>query len=367
MNSHFQPNNPRKRHQLLHEEAPANHIGRIKDIKSLRAHLQTAIEIEHATIPAYLTALYTIDVATNSFAYQAIQGVVMEEMLHMIQSANILNAIGGHPDIDKMDFIPNYPTSLPHSNKSFTISLQKFSKDTLDVFLHIEMPAAHGALPEGDHYTTIGQFYNAIKHALRHLNQVTPGGIFTGESARQVTSQHYYGSGGKLIPVFSLTDALLGINEIMGQGEGIDGSIFDPDHTLFGDEIEYAHYFKFNEVRCEQRYLITDSVQCPPSGEKVEVNWQAALNMQANPKMSDYPIDSPIYNKTYQFNRTYMTLLTGIHDACNGQPELLMKSIPLMYDLKYKALDLMNTPIGNGQMAGPSFEYVKIDRSQTDR
>jgi hypothetical protein len=32
-----------------------------------------------------------------------------------------------------------------------------------------------------------------------------------------------------------------------------------------------------------------------------------------------------------------------------------------MYDLKYKALELMNTPIGNGKTAGPSFEYVKLD------
>lgn len=30
-----------------------------------------------------------------------------------------------------------------------------------------------------------------------------------------------------------------------------------------------------------------------------------------------------------------------------------------MYDLKYKALVLLNIPIGNGETARPTFEYVK--------
>jgi hypothetical protein len=31
-----------------------------------------------------------------------------------------------------------------------------------------------------------------------------------------------------------------------------------------------------------------------------------------------------------------------------------------MYDLKYKAIELMTIPDDNGKMVGPSFEYVKI-------
>lgn len=42
-------------------------------LEELRSHLQTAIEIEHATIPTYLCALYSIKDGTNTFAAQNIQ------------------------------------------------------------------------------------------------------------------------------------------------------------------------------------------------------------------------------------------------------------------------------------------------------
>lgn len=361
MNGHTPPNRAqRRRHQLLFADANLKECGSIVSIEQLRGHLQTTIEIEHSTIPTYLCALYSINAQSNPFAYQTIQSVVMEEMLHMILAANILNAIDGHPAINEPQFIPDYPTYLPHSDQAFLVPLQKFSKDTIQVFLDIEKPAKRIAPAEADDYKTIGQFYAAIKHALCYFDFITPGGIFTGNKARQVTSQHYYGGGGKLIPIFKLADALEAIYEIIGQGEGLNGSNIDPDHQLFGEEIEYAHYFRFNEIMHERRYLPSDSPHYPPSGRPVQGNWHDVLNMQPNPKMKDYPEGSELWNKTYEFNLSYMALLFSIHNACNGNPELLMTAIPIMYDLKYKALDLMHTPIGNGKTAGPSFEYISI-------
>ena len=38
---------------------------RIETIDSLHEHLQWAIELEHATIPPYLCALYSLDPARN--------------------------------------------------------------------------------------------------------------------------------------------------------------------------------------------------------------------------------------------------------------------------------------------------------------
>lgn len=93
--------------------------GTIKTLPQLREHLQTAIQLEHTTIPPYLTTLYTLDERRNRFAYQAIQGVVMEEMLHMIQVCNILNALGGSPAINTPHFIrntrPRCPTATTRS------------------------------------------------------------------------------------------------------------------------------------------------------------------------------------------------------------------------------------------------------------
>lgn len=330
-------------------------------LEQLRGHLQTAIEIEHATIPTYLCALYSIRDGTNSFAAQAIQGVVMEEMLHMLLACNILNAIGGRPVIDHPEFIPEYPTYLPHSADLFLVPLQKFDKDTIQVFLDIEKPAQRIAPPQPDHWDTIGQFYKSLKIALVHLDRTTPGGIFNGDPARQMQPHHYYGGGGKLVAVHCLHDAILAIDEIVGQGEGVNGTIIDSDSTLFGEDVEYAHYFRFNEIMCERRYLPTDKANEPPNGPPVAVDWDAAWNMQPNPKMANYPPGSELQEKTLGFNRTYMTLLRSIHDAVNGNPPELMKAVPLMYDLKYKALELMVTPWKDGMTAGPSFEYVPPD------
>jgi hypothetical protein len=327
-------------------------------VEQLRAHFQTAVELEHSTLPPYLCALYTMDAEKNAFAYQAIQGVVMEEMLHMIQAANILTAIGGSPELYSPKFIPEYPTYLPHSDDAFLVPLQKFSKETLrEVFLKIEMPKAKAAPPQPNHYHTIGQFYMALRDALIRLGPK----IFTGNPAWQVTPNDYYGGGGGLLAVYSLDHALQGIDEIIGQGEGIDGTIEDTDHPMFGQGIEYAHYFRFNEVLEERQYRAGDHPDKPPTGAPVAVDW-TATDMKPNPKMKDYPVGSPLWRMTLDCNKTYMKLLHTIQVACTGAPQQLRQAIPVMYDLKYKIQALMNVPLddGSGQHAGPSFEYVAI-------
>lgn len=355
----FHPKTSRKRHQLIHQAIPCLECGTITSIEALRGHLQTAIEIEHSTIPPYLTALYSLKEGSNPFAYQTIQAVVMEEMLHMILAANILNAIGGTPVINKANFVPNYPSYLPHSDEAFKVPLQKFDKDTLGVFLQIEKPAAECAPPQPDNWSTIGQFYLAITYALRFFDALTPGGIFTGDAGKQLTENDYYGGGGKLVAVHNLDDALLAINEIVGQGEGMNSdSILDTDHELFGEEIDYAHYFKFNEVMLERRYCPTDTPDDPPSGAPVAVDWAAVYNIKPNPKMADYPTGSPLWQQSRAFNQTYTALLDSLHNACNGQPAVIKQAVPLMFELKYQAQALMKTPYRDGMNAGPSFEFV---------
>jgi bacterioferritin (cytochrome b1) len=68
----------------------------LDDIERLRHWIQTAIKLEFTTIPAYLTALYSI-VDKTSDAYQTMRSVVVEEMFHVNQIANLLVSIGGTP------------------------------------------------------------------------------------------------------------------------------------------------------------------------------------------------------------------------------------------------------------------------------
>src|SRR5262249_54375744 len=99
----------------------------ISTIQHLRDHLQWAIELEHCTLPPYLCALYSMKPGHNREAVANMASVFIEEMLHMTLAANVLNAIGGRPVLDKPDFTPRYPTYLPHSANTFQVSLAAFS------------------------------------------------------------------------------------------------------------------------------------------------------------------------------------------------------------------------------------------------
>src|SRR5205814_9740901 len=118
-------------------------------------HLQWAIALEHATLPPYMCALYSIAPGTNREASAAIASVLIEEMLHMTLAANVLNAIGGAPVLDAPGFIPRYPAYLPHSADAFLVPLSRFSPATVETFMKIEKPEGQNAPAEADRFDTI--------------------------------------------------------------------------------------------------------------------------------------------------------------------------------------------------------------------
>jgi hypothetical protein len=85
---------------------------RIETLESLREHLQWAIELEHATLPPYLCALYSLDPSRNPEAVQVVGSVFAEEMIHLALAANLLNAVGGQPRLDTPQMLPRHPRRL---------------------------------------------------------------------------------------------------------------------------------------------------------------------------------------------------------------------------------------------------------------
>ena len=352
----------------------------IKDLPHLKECLLTALKLELSTIPPYLCGLYTIKEGSNVEAAALIRSVVVEEMLHMILVANILNAITDTKNLKKdeklfdvKNIIADYPTVLPGNiapevpagDPPFKVHLLKFSREAIDEFSTIERPSdPNSPITNPTEFDSIGQFYQAIRYGLERLNKESKGKIFNGDPKRQVTPEHYYGSGGKIIKVENYNDAVAAIEEIVGQGEGIDGTIAT-DEVMFGENIEYAHYFKFQEINYGRMYSANDTnfqmpVKSIPTGKQFLVSWSSVYNMKANPKMEDYKHNPELLQKATDFNKTYVTLLNNINDAVSGQPDMLIKGITVMYDLKYKAIELLNIPLGNGECAGPTFEYVKV-------
>ncbi|MDX2121082.1 MAG: ferritin-like protein [Gemmatimonadota bacterium] len=337
----------------------------ITTLASLRTHLQWALELEHSTIPPYLCALYSIPDGSNVAVSALIRSVVMEEMLHMVLAANLLNAVGGKPDVSHRKFVPSYPAYLPHSDKAFQVNLLPFSTQAVDTFLKIERPMKPRARPRGSKYHTIGQFYAAVLEGVELLERrARKRGktIFTGKRRHQIAGeQWYYGGGGAPIMVVDLDSARKAIHEIMEQGEGLDHTIFDGDNQ-FGQVDELAHYFRFYEIRKGRRYLPTDAPHHLPHGAELPVDWSARYPMTPNPKVRDFRKQPGIHRLMVEFNQRYTALLQALHTAFNGKPAALRDAVPLMYELKYRAQALMTIPTGraDGSTAGPSFELVPV-------
>jgi hypothetical protein len=335
--------------------------GRIATLDSLREHLQWAIELEHFTIPPYLCALYSLDPARNAEAVEVVVSVLVEEMLHLTLAANLLNAVGGRPQIDTPRMLLPYPRPLPHSDGAFEVPLARFSRESLDIFLEIERPAPPGAPPEGEQYESIGQFYEAIRCGLielcEHLGEAQ---VFRSDPARQVTDADVYTGGGSIVTVTSLDSALAALEEIVEQGEGAQLEVWDGDaDVLHPERPQVAHYFRFQELKLGRRYRRGDTPQSGPTGETIVVDWDAVLPMRPNPRTGDHAPDSPIRTAQEAFNQAYCALLHQLHHAFNGRPEVLAPAIGAMYGLTDLAQVLMRMPTEDGlTTAGPTFEYV---------
>src|SRR4051812_6448817 len=117
----------------------------------LRELLQAAVTLELSTIPPYLCALYSMHPHGNDEAKLVIRSVVVEEMLHMVLAANVLNAIGGTPLVAGAEHAPRYPHELPDG---VILDLLPFSPQAVEAFLTVENPghsshSAHDAAPNG--------------------------------------------------------------------------------------------------------------------------------------------------------------------------------------------------------------------------
>ena len=334
----------------------------ITTVDSLRQHLQWAIEFEHCTLPPYLCALYSIKDGHNREAAEVIHSVFIEEMLHLTLAANLLNAVGGSPQLDTPRIIPSYPAYLPHSSRSFLIPLMKFSKEALEVFLQIERPSLVASPAEDDRFHTVGQFYEALEEGLVRLsNDLGERALFSGDPARQVTDRLYYGGSGRIIAVHDLKSALAALEEIVGQGEGLQHEkIWDGDRDMFHPERpQVAHYFRFNQLLLGRRYQPGDTPQSGPTGEPIPVEWDAVHDMRPNPRTSDCPDGSEIHEELEAFNHAYSSCLHLLHRSFNRSPRLLAVATGAMYGLKEHAVRLMTLPTGDGSTTvGPSFEYV---------
>jgi hypothetical protein len=336
------------------------HDGLISTLQNL---LQTAAEIELATIPIYLYAYYSINRAPiytspqmKLFANMAgatIMSVAVEEMLHMSLSCNILYAIGGQPQLYGKS-PSTFPTNLPgHERlgpdaKPMAIPLARFSYNQLWKFLEIEYPATADAPPEDANWQTIGQIYSYIR-CIISCNKLTDSDFQAGAAAYQVQPENYspnnidtvsaraafvasqppsgpdsaasqaafanrpdsHAGAVQLLTIQSKTDALAAIATISDQGEGYrHTSVDDPSKQ------ELSHYYKFLTLQSAlPGYPELDKLPAaPPPPPAAPVGpgelYSIVFPFPDNPTTATYPADfqdlSNFCNGLYQ----YMLILT---------------------------------------------------------
>lgn len=341
----------------------------ISCIHTLRDALQTAIELEHSTIPPYLTANFTLKGDKNAYISNLIGSIVGEEMLHMSIACNLLNAINGNPAINKSDFVPKYPGNLPGTvEASLVVGLKAFSmevvKDTFMVIEEPENPNVYASNVVMKSQLTIGEFYENIKRQLiLQEKEAKQKGetIFTGKLSNQLTYAKFFPEK-LLFPITDIDTAIRGIDIIVDQGEGTSNDPFVSPDDEPDSVVELAHYYRFEEIT-KGKTLVKDP-NAPKgysfSGEEIPFDPSAVVEMWPNPRMNAYPVDSVAFTYSKFFNYTYTSLLNSLHRTFNGETEQINAAMGLMFALRLYALKLLQTPDPNheGYMAGPSFEFV---------
>jgi hypothetical protein len=351
----------------------------IETIDDLKYYLAVALKLEHATIPPYLTALYSIVPGSNREAANIIRLVAVEEMLHMTLVANLMNAIGATPDPTGDDFVPEYPAYLPDGERDFQVNISALSRETIDNFLQIERPAPPpteqqrraccgrqrppAALlkvsrdaPHLEFYS-IGEFYAEIGRGFEKLHGVYGPELFRGNRSRQVTPDYYYSGGGALFAIDGIESVRKAWQLIAEQGEGYGGTIYD-------HEGELAHYYRFQQLKLGRYYQKGDQPD-HPTGATFDLDFNRVYKIRSNARLEHYPQRSELYAAAVDFANTYKGFLGLIAQAYSGQPRKLRDAVAWMFAIKDKALTLIRNPIPgtSGVNAAPIFALPK--RGQT--
>lgn len=347
----------------------------IKNLDDLRAFLVVAMQIEHATIPPYLTALYSIRPGSNSEAVEVIRSVAVEEMLHLTLVANVFNAVGGsmRKTLTAQDFIPTYPTYLPTGETEFQVGLRPFSQQTIETFMKIERMAnepddAALTLPRSEQclgllpgsgpghisFYSIGQFYAHVIRALFQLCQeLGEEAVFCGDPAKQISPEYYYNGAGTVITVHNFDTANQALRMIQEQGEGAPRG-----HRIYAGDSDgvhpLAHYFRFQQLRLGRYYktLILGQHDADepdqPSGAELniaELDWDAVYPIKHDLRLADLPEGSEVRSKAIEFQQHYSRFLLEMERAFDGAPEQLIPAVGSMFRLRNLAEELVRTPI----------------------
>ncbi len=330
----------------------------VRDVDWLRDALQSALELELATLPPYLCGYWALRDAAPVPA-KSIRDIVMQEMGHFGLACNMLCATGGQPAVLKGYAGIKYPGPLPGGvmpkkdselipwDPGFNVQLgfPDFKAFTL-MCARIEYP--ENAVPRppfgfgGETFTSIGEFYDAIRDAFIAND---------GQLHYDQTNQRdgYLG----IFKVDTLDAAKKAIQVIQQQGEGGDKYPYYAPGKL-------SHFYTFGQLYYRQLYVFNAATQTGDwTGDPVTIPDQSVYNMTPVPAGGylDPPAD------VLDFDQTFTDMLKHLEGAWSGGGDAALDdAVNVMPDLTSKAIGLLkkkiSRPDGPG-IYGPQFRIVQ--------
>ncbi|MDO8396349.1 MAG: ferritin-like protein [Bradyrhizobium sp.] len=297
--------------------------------QTLGGLLQSALQLEFATIPTYLSAAFSL--TANGKISDLILRAAIEEMLHMTAVANLMNAIGTAPDI--VAAVPDYPHHLTVLEPPLQLDLRSFSLDLVkDLFMRIEAPedpVEFPSLAPAAEPRTIGQFYasiidiiesgkipglfdNAVRDAYKQ-REVRPNFKPIAYLNNQDTGRY------PLKPEidFRITDkasAVRHLSWVVDQGEG--SAPFDP---LTSEGLP-GHYYRFESI-IKSRFLVKDENAQPLgysfSGGDLPFDPAGVHEFDTNAKIRNYDAFPTVRRQMKLFNDSYTSMINSLHQAFN--------------------------------------------------
>ena len=260
----------------------------ISTLSDLQTALQTAMQLEFATIPPYLCAQWSINNDPSGVG-NLIEGVVVQEMFHFALAGNMLSAINGTVDIANASFVPTYPTNVLPGGipQALPVNLLPLSTGQLQVFMQIELPEFPPvALALRDAPATIGAFYDTIAAAFTAISPaINPNANFVNMK--------------EAVQIKSVADALAAIALIKAEGEGTVG---DPDQPP-PEATQLAHYYKFKEILVGKQLVQTNG------------KWGFTGPAIQMPTVFNFSTSNVTPNPSTAFNQAMSQLLIGLQSC----------------------------------------------------
>ena len=312
-------------------------------LEVIKRGLRGALQIEFATIPLYLTALWSIIDQAHPVA-KSIRAVAHEEMLHLSLLCNLLSALGERPVLTG-PVVPRFPSRLPGKvHQELELRLEGYGPSALQTFMEIERPEKPiqiidepiETFPEED--TTIGEFYQAILEGIKKLNPSL-------DPKRQIAGPFTW------FVMTKLDQVEKAIALIMAQGEGARGVPFSRYPRYL------SHYYRFKSLAMLRELHWDERASALRKGPAISPPPVFTLAPASpNGYGSAAPRSLRIANDC--FEESYSKMLRLLEASwLEGGDKSFIRAMELMFELGTHAQTMMRIGTPDGRGYCPCFGY----------